>query len=107
MVRFDPSEGTEYKKTRPAVLVNESTIGWGTLRIVVPITEWNKRYEILPWFVQLKPTARNGLTKESGADPAQVKSLSVTRLERKIGSVTASELEEIVAGVALCIGYEE
>ncbi len=38
-------------------------------------------------------------------DSFQVKSLSTNRFIRKIGLVTTEELEEIVAGVALCIAF--
>lgn len=55
-------------------------------------------------FIEANPT--NGLTKESGADAFQVKSISLKRLVRKIGSIEYKLINEIVSGVALCIGYE-
>lgn len=51
------------------------------------------------------PTTENGLTKESGADAFQVKSVSENRLVRRLGRVTDMELEQIAAAIALCIGY--
>src|SRR5437899_8338099 len=84
-VRFDPAEGDEIKKVRTAVIVSEDEVGRLRLKIVVPITEWKPRYGSYPWFVRLVPTAGNGLTKESGADAFQVKSVSETRFVGRLG----------------------
>lgn len=39
-IQFDPSVGSEQRKTRPAVVMNVPAVGKLPLRIVVPITEW-------------------------------------------------------------------
>jgi len=65
-VRFDPAEGSEISKTRPAVVMTAPGMGRLPLAIVVPITDWKTHYTQLPWFVHLVPTATNGLRKESG-----------------------------------------
>jgi mRNA interferase MazF len=54
--------------------------------------------------VRLTPTPGNGITKESGADAFQVKSVSEDRLVQRLGIVTPEQLEQIVSAVALCIG---
>ncbi len=94
-IRFDPAEGDEIKKIRTAVVISEDSIGRLRLKIVVPITEWKPRYVGYPWFVHLVPTPGNGLTKESGADAFQVKSLSETSFVDRLGTLTTSELDEI------------
>jgi len=104
-VRFDPSEGNEIKKERPAVVMTEEGIGKLALQIVVPITDWKPKYHYYPWFTYIKPTRRNGLYKESGADAFQVKSLSEDRLLEHLGQLTADQLENIAAAVAICVGY--
>lgn len=103
-LRFDPVKGSEIGKTRPAVVVNPSSVGKLPLRIVVPVTGWSAKYATVPWLVYLKPTSRNGLTKESAADCFQVKSVSVERFVAKIGEVRADDIEEIGAAIALCVG---
>ena len=105
-VRFDPTTGSEIQKTRPAVIVNEEHMGRESLRIVVPVTEWQTHHQFCRWMFPLSIGERSGLTKESGADASQVKSLSVRRFSRKIGHVTAFELDEILAAIVVCIGYE-
>ena len=105
MVRFKPSTGAEIKKTRPAVVVNEDKIGNLRLRIVVPVTEWDERYDSIVWMVLLNKTSQSNLKKVSAADTSQVKSVSVDRFMEKVGTITSAELEEVIAGIMLCIGY--
>jgi mRNA interferase MazF len=100
-VRFDPAEGDEIKKTRT---VSENTIGRLRLKIVVPITEWKPAYTTLRWFVRLVPTPTNGLTKESGADAFQVKSVSITRFLDLLGELTPAQLDDIASAIANCVG---
>lgn len=105
-VRFDPSEGDEIRKIRPAVVLTVAGAGRIQLQIVVPLTGWQPQFSRYFWMVNLKPTPANGLAKESAADAFQVKSVSMNRFQKKLGVLTADEVEEIVAAVALCIGYQ-
>src|SRR5713226_10726101 len=103
-IRFDPAEGDEIKKVRTAVVISENAVGRLRLKIVVPITEWKPRYASYPWFVHLVPTPTNGLTKESGADAFQVKSVSETRFLDQLGELTPSQLDDIANAIASCVG---
>lgn len=102
-VQFDPARGAEIRKVRPAVVINDPAIGKLPLRIIVPITEWNPTYSNYPWFVNLKPATLNGLTKESGADAFQVKSVSVDRFVTRRGKLLDAEMDDIASAVALCV----
>ena len=104
LVDFDPTVGSEVAKRRPAVVVGVDSIGRLPLRIVVPVTDWKDRYDALVWFTRLAPTAGNGLSKVSGADAFQVKSLSINRCRRRLGRVNPGQLTSIVEAIALCIG---
>ena len=106
IVSFDPTVGAEITKDRPAVVVDVPEVGKLPLHIVIPVTEWNTRYAALPWHTKLEASVSNGLSKDSSADSFQVKSVSVSRFRRKLGKVSSEELKNIVAGIALCIGYE-
>jgi mRNA interferase MazF len=103
-VQFDPSVGAEIRKFRPAVVVSVDTVGRLPLRIVVPITDWQDSFAPLPWFVPLPMSSHNGLTKDSGADAFQVKSVSENRFVRYLGLVTSGELDSIASAVAMCVG---
>ena len=94
-VCFDPTVGAEINKTRPAVVVSATAVGKLPLRIIVPITGWSPVYADFPWIVNLRPTRTNGLTKESGADAFQVKSVSVARFN--------AQIDEIASAVARCV----
>jgi len=104
LVDFDPKVGAEAAKCRPAVVVGENSIGRLPLRIVVPVTDWKDRYDAFVWFTKLIPTPGNGLSKDSGADAFQVKSVSISRFGRRLGRVTPGQLRDIVDAIALCIG---
>jgi mRNA interferase MazF len=74
------------------------------LRIVVPVTDWKPVYAAFPWFVEIPATPTNGLTKDSGADAFQVKSVSETRFVRALGELTDAQLDGIAEAIALCVG---
>ncbi len=95
LVRIDPSAGAEIRKVRPAVVVNLDAIGRRPheLRIVVPVTDWKSDFGNLSWFVFLPGVSENGLSKDSGADAFQVKSVSETRFVRKLGEVTNAQID--------------
>lgn len=103
-VRFDPVVGAEIQKVRPAVVLSMDSIGRLPLKIVVPITDWKAVFANFAWFVRLPATPDNGLSKESGADAFQVKSLAEARFLDKLGKLTAGQLDEIAAAVAACVG---
>lgn len=105
LVRFDPAVGAEIQKLRPAVVVNVAGLGRLPLAIIVPLTEWKPHYAGFPWFVNVPAMPMNGLTKESGADVFQVKSVSENRFQRQLGVLTDAQLDAIAAAIALVVGY--
>jgi mRNA interferase MazF len=104
LVDFDPAVGSEIRKVRPAVVVSMDAIGRLPLRLVVPITDWKPHYAAYPWFAEIPADADNGLSKDSGADAFQVKSVALSRFVRPLGVVTADQLDAIATAVALCVG---
>jgi len=97
--------GAEIQKVRPAVVVNVQGVGRLPLRIVAPLIDWKPTYATLPWFVRIPATSQNGLTKESGADAFQVKSLATARFVTRLGALTDEQLNRVAAAIALCIGF--
>ncbi|PSQ70471.1 MAG: PemK family transcriptional regulator [Bacteroidetes bacterium QH_9_67_14] len=73
-VDFDPTEGSEMQKARPAVVISSDAIGTLPVKLVAPITQWKAIFEKNIWHVRLSPTERSGLTKESAVDALQVRS---------------------------------
>ena len=103
-VDFDPAVGAEIRKVRPAVVVSIDAAGRLPLRVVVPLTDWKPQYATYSWFTLIAATAGNGLSKDSGADAFQVKSLSQNRFTQRIGAVTSVELDAIAAAISLVVG---
>lgn len=58
LINLDPTVGAEIKKTRPAIIVNDDTLGKLPLKIIVPLTDWKDRYEIAPWMIRIYPDAK-------------------------------------------------
>lgn len=104
LVDFDPSVGAEIQKVRPALVISLDSIGRLPLRMVVPITDWKPVYGSFPWFVQIPADGDNGLSKDSGADAFQTKSVALTRFNRFLGTVTAAQLDDVASAIALCVG---
>ncbi len=104
LVDFDPAVGAEIQKVRPALVISLDSIGRLPLRMVVPLTDWKPQYAHFPWFVPIPSESSNGLSKDSGADAFQTKSVSLTRFVRPLGVVTAAQLNAVASAIALCVG---
>ena len=100
LINLDPTVGAEIKKTRPAIIVNDNTIGRLPLKIIVPLTDWKERYKIAPWMIKIDTDRQNKLKKTSSADCFQVRSLSEQRFVKRIGTVDIDTLEQIKDGLA-------
>lgn len=106
MINLDPTIGAEIQKIRPAIIVNDDSLGKLPLKIIVPVTDWKDRYDLAPWMIKLEPDSRNGLYKDSSADCFQIRSLSKQRFVRKIGKISKAELEEIKIGISKVLSIE-
>ena len=104
LVKFDPSVGAEIRKLRPADVLSIDSIGRLPLRVVVPITEWKADYGACSWFVSISASPSNGLSKASGADTFQVKSISNDRFVKELGDLSPAELDEIATAIAMVVG---
>jgi mRNA interferase MazF len=106
LINLDPTIGAEIKKTRPAVIVNDNSLGKLPLKIIVPVTDWKDRYEIAPWMIKIEPNNKNGLTKDSSADCFQVRSVSQDRFVKRLGELTDSVMDEIRLGLSKVLSID-
>nr|WP_204336934.1 type II toxin-antitoxin system PemK/MazF family toxin [Cryomorpha ignava] len=60
LINLDPTVGSEIKKTRPAVIVNDDSLGKLPLKVIVPITDWKDKYKIASWMINVKPNSQTG-----------------------------------------------
>ncbi|MEW6506937.1 MAG: type II toxin-antitoxin system PemK/MazF family toxin [Bacteroidota bacterium] len=100
LINLDPTIGAEIRKTRPAVIVNDDSLGRLPLKIIVPITDWKDRYSVAHWMVRITPDNQNNLTKISAADCFQVRSISEQRFVKSIGKVDDVIIEQIKNSLA-------
>jgi len=103
-VNLDPTIGAEIRKIRPCVIVNVDSFAKLPLKLVVPLTAWDSRFETAPWHIPVEKDDNNGLKKKSSADTFQVRSISEKRLVQRIGLLSDGVMNEITAGLALCFG---
>lgn len=95
IVNFDPQIGSEIKKARPALVVDSDIFSNMKIRMVVPITSYQKKFDAYPWMYKLETTTQNGLDKPSILNTQQTKYASTDRFINKIGTIDKSELKEV------------
>jgi mRNA interferase MazF len=105
-VNLEPTLGAEIKKTRPCVIVNRDSLARLPLRIIVPLTEWDPRFESASWHVPVESTSENGLAKKSSADTFQVRSVSQDRLVRRLGVLPEAIMASISHGLRLSLALD-
>jgi mRNA interferase MazF len=103
LVKLSPTVDREISKTRPAVIVNDNKIGVLPLKVIVPITDWKESFAVRPWMVCLEPSIENGLTKLSGADTFQIRSVAESRLLKYLGRLDESIMKDISEALAIVL----
>lgn len=107
LINLDPAIGSEIRKTRPAVIVNDDAIGILPLKVIVPITDWKEHYAVASWMVLLLPDPQTGLSKPSAADAFQVRSLSQQRFLRRLGELSGEKMLEISEALSIVLQIGE
>ena len=100
LIDLDPTVGSEIRKIRPAVIVNDDAVGVLPLKVIVPVTDWKDHYAVAAWMVRVDPDTTNGLSKVSAADAFQVRSVSQQRFVKQIGQLSTALMEEITKALA-------
>lgn len=102
LVEFDPTRGSEIKKTRPAIVVTNNIANkYAGVLMVVPITS-QKIDKIFPHEVLLSND--DGLIKISKANISQMRAIDRTRIKSKLGKVSPKNLREIDVALKLHLG---
>ena len=106
LVNFDPTVGSEIRKTRPAVVVSSDGIGTLPIKLVAPVTEWKPAFAQKVWFVRIDPSPTNGLVKPSAADVLQLRGVDVRRFVTRLGQLAPEVMDEIASAVALVVEHQ-
>ena len=87
------------------MVISSDAYGILPVRLAAPITEWNDRYTGKIWFTKVEPMDANGLNKTGGIDALQIRSLDTQRFIRRLGTLQADLMEEVVSAVAAVVEY--
>ncbi len=94
IVDFDPSVGHEYKKIRPALIIQqERYIFHGSLVTVIPLSSKIAKPAALD--VVIKKAPNNRLMKDSLIKTQQMSSFDKSRFIKCIGTLTDSDMKRI------------
>jgi mRNA interferase MazF len=106
-VNFDPAEGAEAAKRRPAVIVSNdganaraAQLGHGVIT-VVPLT--SNTTNVFAFQVLIEAGA-SGLPVDSKMQAEQIRSVSVRRIGKRVGSVDPHLMDELDAALRLHLG---
>ena len=101
-VSLDPTQGGEQAGNGPALIVSVDPFNHGPaeLTIAVPVTS---KFKGVPFHVQIDPP-EGGLNQTSFAKCEDVRSVSTTRLTRKLGSVSSKTMHEVEDKLRVLLG---
>ncbi|MEX2405162.1 MAG: type II toxin-antitoxin system PemK/MazF family toxin [Candidatus Paceibacterota bacterium] len=107
LVSFDPTVGSEIKKTRPALVIQNNIANTHSpLTIVAAITSLGEKRRLYPTEVGIK-AGRNGLDNDSVVLLNQIRTVDKQRLIQKIGKVHPNTLQEINSALEISLGLIE
>lgn len=90
---LDPIQGREQSGLRPVVIVSGNNLNeHSELKIICPITSKIKKYA---GSLFLEKDSINQLTKDSEVLVFQIRTIAETRLVRKIGTITDSQMKTL------------
>ena len=71
-VNFDPTVGTEIRKTRPAVIISSDAVGKLPIKLIAPSQTGRSTSIKIFGILRLEPNVENGLSKLSAVDALQL-----------------------------------
>jgi len=102
-VRFDPTEGSEIGKTRPAlVLQNDVGNRYAGTTIVAAITA---RVKELPTLVEIEPSKENGLRRPCAVNLSHLRTISQSRLFARLGRLEEEYFPQIELAILISLGF--
>lgn len=96
LIRFDPSIGTEIRKTRPGVVVSGTIFNRRSKVTVLPLTSVQPRDpRLLAVVVPVLPTEGNGLDSESFVVCVEPMTFDKRRLVQYLGELESNQILQI------------
>lgn len=101
-VNLDPTIGDETANTRPCLIIQNDLGNRHSRKTIVAPFLKAKSY---PFVVNVAPSQQNGLDKERGLDLSHISSVSIQRINNKLGTIEARYWPEIEKAVLLQLGF--
>lgn len=102
LVGLDPTKGREQAGMRPALVISVDPFNHGAAELVIAIPITSKAKGI-PLHVEVSPP-EGGLTMTSFVKCEDVRSISTSRLVRKLGSVSEQTTESVEDRLRILMG---
>ncbi len=103
MADLEPVEGSEQGGTRPVIIISGPSMNAHyPVVFICPLTSKIKPYKGCP---VIQPDKVNKLKVASQAIPFQIRTVSKSRLKKKIGLITEGQLDEIKRGLVIYLTY--
>lgn len=100
---LDPTTGSEQRGTRPVLIISTDSVNHNlTVSTVLPLSSVKPTDKIYPTEVLL-PTAISGLPKLSVAMVQQIRTVSHSRLQNKVGMITDEPTKQSI--LSACKDY--
>ena len=101
LVNFDPTLGSEMRKTRPAIIISGQPFNrFRRTVVVVPLSSAHERTEF-PLLIAMSSSG-----KPSVAVIDQIKAAAKERFIRKLGAATDAEMDQINNALAVLLGLD-
>ena len=89
LVRLDPTQGSEIRKTRPCLIVSPDDLNEHLRTVIVaPITTGGQAY---PWRVRCRFQGRTGFVATD-----QLRTVDIERLTRRLGSLAPNPITTVL-----------
>ncbi len=95
LVNFDPSIGTEIRKTRPVIIISGTLFNQRRKVTVLPITSSIPNSKILPIVVEIDPNRSNGLNTNSFIVCIDPTTFDKQRLVKKLGILNIEKIHQV------------
>ncbi len=103
LVAFDPTVGSEIRKTRPAVVI-QNDVGNRTAPITIVAALSSQVEEPLYPFEVLVQPREGGLVKRSVVLLNQIRTVDRERLIRRLGALTPDTMRRVDRAIAISLG---
>lgn len=100
---LEPVEGSEQGGKRPIVIVSGNIMN--SILPVVMICPLNSKIKDIKGCVVIQKSNDNKLTKDSEVLVFQIRTMSRSRLTKRIGSISENQINKIKAGINLYLDY--